>query len=63
MSRRHRRRKPSEFQKIIAIIFLICFALTTVGVSLNPDIFLGVVIFVLVMVVIFFSVSSYIFDR
>ena len=52
MSRRHRRRKPSEFQKIIAIIFLICFALSTVGVSLNPDIFLGVVIFVLVIALV-----------
>ena len=51
MSRRHRR-KPSEFQKITAIIFLICFALSTVGVSLNPDIFLGVVIFVLVIALV-----------
>ena len=52
MSRRHRRRKPSEFQKIIAIIFLICIVLSAVGVSLNQDIFFGVFIFVLVIALI-----------
>ena len=52
MSRRHRRRKPSEFQKIIAIIFLICIVLSAVGVSLNPGLLLGVVIFVLVIALI-----------
>ena len=52
MSRRHRRRKLSEFQKIIAIIFLICIVLSAVGVSLNPGLLLGVVIFVLVIALI-----------
>ena len=52
MRRRRRRRKPSEFQKFIAITFVICFALSIVGVSLNPGLFLGVFIFVLVIALI-----------
>ena len=51
MSRR-RRRNSSEFQKVIAITFVICFALSIVGVSLNPGIFLGVFIFVLVIALV-----------
>ena len=46
MRRRRRRRKPSEFQTFIAITFAICFALSTIGVTLNPGLFLGVFIFV-----------------
>ena len=52
MRRRRRRRKPSEFQKFIAITFVICFALSIVGVSLNPGLFLGVFIFVLVIALV-----------
>ena len=52
MRRRRRRRKPSEFQTFIAITFAICFVLSTIGVTLNPGLFLGVFIFVLVIALI-----------